>query len=487
MAGGAWSETDRPVLPGFYMNFEAAALSAILPGSQGVVAVPVKANWGAVRQFVEITSEQGIYDAFGRDQSGSASAQAILKLALLGKPKKVLAYRIADATAAKAALTLKDSASANVLKLEAKYEGTRGNSFSIIIQTNAVDASKKDLKLLEGSSVLKTFTFSGSTVQAAADALNQDSGNPWLTATILAPGNGTLAAVSGSALTGGSSGISGIASADYLNALSALETQEFHVLALDGVTDTGIQASVAAWTSRLRSEGKGIITVLGGSTADDTASDAASRAAARSALFNHEAIVNVGTGAVLAGTSYSSAWVAAYVAGLIAGQKLSESTTYAAAPFSDVTRRWTRSEQESSVRNGVFLLYHDGQRVKTLRGMNSLVSLRQGQNAAWKKIRTIRVMDAINQDLLRTAEEGYIGKVNNTEEGRLALVESAKQYMQTLAQAGVIEATSFDVYLDPAYYGETAELTPEPDQVYIKWDAQLTDVMEQIFGTFIVH
>lgn len=132
--------------------------------------------------------------------------------------------------------------------------------------------------------------------------------------------------------------------------------------------------------------------------------------------------------------------------------------------------------------NGVFLLYHDGQKVKALRGMNSLVSLRQGQNAAWKKIRTIRVMDAINQDLLRTAEEGYIGKVNNTEEGRLALVESAKQYMQTLAQAGVIEAASFDVYLNPAYYGETAELTPEPDQVYIKWDAQLTDVMEQILA-----
>jgi hypothetical protein len=78
-----------------------------------------------MRQFVEITSEQGIYDAFGRDQSGSASAQAILKLALLGKPKKVLAYRITDATAAKAALTLKDSASANVLKLEAKYEGAQ--------------------------------------------------------------------------------------------------------------------------------------------------------------------------------------------------------------------------------------------------------------------------------------------------------------------------------------------------------------------------
>ncbi|OCT10999.1 phage tail sheath protein [Paenibacillus pectinilyticus] len=487
MAGGTWSKTDRPVLPGFYMNFEAAALSAIEPGSQGTVVIPVKANWGTVRQFVEITSEQGIYDAFSNDQSGAATAPSVLKLALLGKPKKVLAYRIADASAAKATVTLKDSASANVLKLDAKYEGTRGNNFSVLVQTNAVDSTKKDLKLLEGTAVLRTFTFSGSTIQAAADAINQDTSNIWLTATVLAPGNGTLAAVSGSSLAGGNSGISGIVATDYVNALSAMETQVFHALALDGISDASIQASVVAWTMRLRSEGKGIVAVLGGAAADDTAVDAISRAAARSATYNHEAIVNVGTGAILAGTSYSSAQISAYVAGLIAGQQLSESTTYAVAPFSDVTRRSTRSEQESAVKNGVFLLVHDGQKVKALRGMNALVSLRQGQSAAWKKIRTIRVMDTINNDLLRTAEDSYIGKVNNTEEGRLALVEAAKQYMQALAQAGVIENEGFDVYLNPAYYGQGSVLTPAADQVYIKWEAQLTDVMEQIFGTFIVN
>lgn len=487
MAGGTWNQTDRPVLPGFYMNFEAAALSAIEPGSQGIAAMPVKANWGPVRQFVEIVSEQGINDTYGTDLSGGATAAAVLKLSLLGKPKKVLAYRLADASAAKASATLKDSAGADVLKLEAKYEGTRGNGFTVIVQTNPVDSTKKDLKLLEGTAVLKTFTFAGNSVQAAADSVNQNSGNVWINATVIAPGNGTLAAAAGTALTGGNSGTSGIAAADYVNALSVLETQDFHVLSLDGVSDSSIQTSVAAWTSRLRSEGKGIITVLGGSAADDTAADAVSKAAARSASFNHEGIVNVGVGAVLDGTSYSSAQIAAYVAGLIAGKRLSESTTYAAAPFSDVNRRWTRSEQETAVRSGVFLLYHDGQKVKALRGMNSLISLRQGQSTAWKKIRTIRVMDAINGDLLRTAEDNYIGKVNNTEEGRLALVEAGKQYMLTLSQAGVIDSGNFSVYLDPAYYGQGATLKPEADQVYVKWEARLSDVMEQIFGTFIVN
>ncbi|GJM68469.1 hypothetical protein HMSSN036_06850 [Paenibacillus macerans] len=51
----------------------------------------------------------------------------------------------------------------------------------------------------------------------------------------------------------------------------------------------------------------------------------------------------------------------------------------------------------------------------------------------------------------RTAEDYYIGKVNNTEEGRLALIGAGKQYLQTLAAESVIEATGFDVTLDPRF------------------------------------
>ncbi len=197
--------------------------------------------------------------------------------------------------------------------------------------------------------------------------------------------------------------------------------------------------------------------------------------------------MNVGTGAVLNGRAYSSAQVAAWVAGLIAGQPLKASTTYAASPFDDVTRRWTRSEQEQAVQGGVFLLVHDGRRVKVLRGVNSLVSPREGQNKGWKKIRKIRVMDQINADLQRTAEDAYIGKVNNTEEGRLALIGAGKQYLQTLAAENVIEATGFDVTLDPRFYGSAPQFTPEDDQVFLAWTADDTDVMEQIFGTFYVQ
>jgi hypothetical protein len=484
MAGGTWSATELPVLPGLYLNFQAAALAAIQAGARGVVVAPVKAHWGPVCEFVEITSEAGIIENYTANENGGATAYTTLRFALMGGAKKVLAYRLADTNAHVAEVILADSGTANALNLVTKYPTDR--SFSVTVKPSLIEG-KTEINLFEGTTLLKTFSFQSGTIQAAVDAINNDPGNQWLVASIVESyaGSGTLATVNDAvAFTLGDAGIDGVVASDYTAALSAFETQEFNILTLDGITDSDLQASVIAWVKRVRDEGKGVILVLGGSAADDAVVN--TTIARSTSQYNHEGVVNVGTGVVLNKVSYSSAQVAPYVAGLIAGQKLSESTTYAPTPFSDVTRRWTRSEQEKAVQNGVFLLFHDGRMVKVLRGMNSLVTLRQGQNNSWKKIRAIRVMDAINADLLRAAEDNYIGKVNNTAEGRLALIGACKKYMESLAQGGVIEAIDWDVYLNPVYYGANPTITPEPDQVYLKWEARLTDVMEIILGTFIV-
>jgi len=490
VAGGSWSATEIPVLPGLYMNFKAAALAAIQAGARGTVAIPVKAHWGPEKQFVDITSEAMITEIFTNDITNGATAYTSLYFAILGGASKILAYRLTDSGVAKATTTLVDTGTApgvNVLRLDGKYKGTRGNNFKVTVQVNPIDSLKKDIKLYEGTTLLRTFTLTSGTIDAAISTINNDSANVWITATKLAEGSGVLNNISGQTFTGGDSGIDGVVAQDYTDWMAALETQQFNLLALDGIYDGAIHTSVSAWIKRIREEGKCIIGVFGGSASGDIAADAVAQAMARAAGFNHEGIVSVGTGVVLDGTTYSSAQVACYVAGLIGGQKLSESITYAATPFDDVTRRWTKSEMEQAVTGGVYLFFHDGSIVKGLRGMNTLITLQQGQNNSWKKVRAIRVMDAINIDLQGTAEANYIGKVNNTAEGRASLIGAFKQYMQLLAMDGVIEADGWDVYLDPSYYGTNATVTPEPDQVFTKWNARLTDVMEQIFGTFLVH
>ena len=488
MAGGTWSITELPVLPGLYLNFQAAALAAIQTGARGTVILPVKAHWGPVKSFQTVTTEKDLLDKYAASSdSNGSTVYGTIRMALLGGAKKILSYRLADSAAKEAAITLKNTTAADAIKLTGKYPGERGNAFRVTIQANIVDNTKQDLKLYEDTTLLKTFSFTSGQLAEAVAAINNDTANVWIVAELVAGATGTLAAASSQPMTGGNSGIAGIVAADYTNAMAAFETQTFNIMSLDGITDPAIQTSVASWAVRMRNQGKVMITVMGGPGADDTAADAVQKAIARTAGFNHEGIVNVGTGVVLDDVTYSSAQVAPYVAGLIAGQKLSESTTYAASPFDDVTRRWTRTEQEDAVRNGVFIFFHDGRIVKPLRGINSLITLRQGQSQFFKKIRAIRVMDAINSDLQTAAEDNYIGKINNTEEGRLALIAACKQYMEVLAQGGVIESTNWDVYLNPTYHGNNATITPEPDQVFMNWTARMTDVIEQIFGTFLVQ
>ncbi|MDR0268370.1 phage tail sheath family protein [Paenibacillus sp.] len=488
MAGGTWENANKPVLPGLYMNFKAAAASAIQGGSRGTVIVPVKANWGPVREFVEIGSETAIAQLYSKDTLDGATAYPALYLALLGGPKKLIAYRLADDTAAVANVTLQsaDTTPTDVLQLEAKYPGSRGNSFTVTVQPTLGEPTARELRLYEGTKLLGTYKGADGTAASIADQINKDSSNLWVTAKVVGQG-GIPADVSGAALSGGVSGNGKLANANYIAMQEAAEGQDFDVLALDYAADMALLQSFAAWIKRIRREGRGVMAVFGGSAAEDVSKDAVKQASARSLLLNHEGIINVGTGVRLDGVDYNSAQTAAYVAGLIAGQRLNQSATYAVTPFEDVTRRWTRSEQEEAVKNGVFLLFFDGRQVKALRGINSLVNPAEGQNNAWKKIRSIRVMDAINADLQRAAEQTYIGKVNNTEEGRLALIGAVKEYLAQMSMSNVIEPNGYDVILDPAYYGDNAVNKPEPDQVFLQWNVKLTDVMEQLFGTFYVQ
>lgn len=483
MAGGIWTATDKPVLPGLYLNFRSAGISSIQAGERGTVAMPVRAIWGDISKIYTITSEKELKDAF-TDDTTSGTAYKLGRLALMGGAKKVLMKRITDGTDAKASVTLKDTSTepVNVLKLEAKYTGTYGNKFKVSVSTNAINSQAKDLKILIDNVLVKTFTVSGD-IDAIVSAINSDTENLWIVASKLADGNGTLANVTSAAFNGGSDG-SAPAVSNYTDAFVDFEKEQFNIFVLDGITDSSLQASLKSWIERLREEGYGVMAVIGGSATDDKSSDAVTKAIQRGASMNYEGIVNVGVGAYLDGVEYSSSDVACWVAGLIAGQTLAQSTTYAVAPFSDVNRRWTRSEMEESVNKGVFLLFWDGEKVKVLRGINTLISLREGQNEAWKKVRAIRVMDSINNDLVKTAEDNYIGKVNNTSAGRNALVMACREYMRTLALGGVIEADGWDVKLDPDYYND--EVSIPADEVYIRWEARLTDVMEKIFGTFIV-
>ncbi len=474
MAGGQWSETDLPVRPGFYMNFKSAALAAISSGARGIVAIPVKANWGPIEEIVEVASEQDLIDNYNTETSGSLSAYKCGRLSLLGGPQKLLMYRLADSAAAKGSYTLVDTATepVSVIRLDTKYESTR--EFKVTTRENLVDSTKQDIVLYEGTSQLYVFTFSKTgAVDNAVAAVDDDTGSEWFTATKLAAGNGAIATVAGQSFTGGNDGSAGVVNADYVDAMTAFEARQFNMFVLDGATAAELQTTVSTWVARLREEGKKIIAFIGGTISNDADITTANT---RSTTNNYEGIVNVGVSGILDSVTYSSAEVACYVAGLAAGQQLKESLTYAVAVFDDVTPRLTHSQVVSAIQAGTLVLVHDGEKVKIEKGINTLTTLGDEQSNVWKKIKSIRIMDAIATDTAKTAQDSYIGKVLNNEEGQVAVLNAIKAYFETLAP-DLIDS-DFMVEVDTE-----KQANAETDQFFWKYSATLVDSMEQIFGT----
>lgn len=477
MASGTWSETEKPVRPGFYMRFIAAALAAIQPGARGILAIPLKANWGPPEQIVEIATEKELIDTYNTEETGNYTAYNCIRLALLGGIKTVLGYRLIDGTAAKASITLQDGAPVNVLKLETKYPSTR--AFKVTTRDNAVDNTKQDLVLYEGTTQLYVFTFAkGATVvDNAVIAINGDAKNVWIVATKVAAGNGTIANIVSQPLAAGNDGAAGVINADYVDAMAAFEARVFNAFTLDGATDSALQTSAKAWIERLRNEGKKIIGYLGGTANDDLDITVGN---SRSTGFNHEGIVNVGVSAQLDGIWYPSAMVACYVAGKGAGQALRESLTYASTMFDDVKPRLTHNQIVFGLQAGTLVLVHDGEKVVVEQGINTLTSFREGQNNSFKKIKLIRIMDAIDVDTSAAAHDNYIGKVLNNADGQAALLSAIKNYFETLSPALI--DSDFVVEVD-----KDLQATAAGDEFYWKWNAKLIDSMEKIFGTGVVR
>lgn len=466
MASGLWSETDRPIRPGFYNRFKAAALARIQMGKRGIVAMPVKANWGPVKEVVRITSEKDLIDNFGSDMNYTACKLG--RLALLGGPKELLLYRLADGTEKVAAVTLKSTNDTDVLKIESKYPTTR--EFKVTVRPSIVDDTAKDIVLHEGTRLLFTFYGLTGSIEEIATAINDNAENMWLKATKVAEGE--LKDVVSQPLTGGNDGVAGITNQDYIDAMAKFEGYKFNGFTLDGVTDPALHTSVKSWVERNRKNGKKIRAYVGGELDEDILA-----ANNRSKAFNYEGMHNVGaTGGILDGVVYTPAEVAVYICALGEGQDMKASLCNQTTVFSDVTTHLTNEEIESALLAGTMILRYDDGSVVIEDDVNTLKRYGEDQNETWGYLRAIKFMDMVDEDTSFTGNRQYVGKVLNGRTGQLAILSALKQYFEVLQTGQLIE--DFIVEIDEELQKNTAN-----DEFFWRWEAKYINVMKKIFGT----
>lgn len=219
--------------------------------------------------------------------------------------------------------------------------------------------------------------------------------------------------------------------ANYNDALAYFKTVKFDYLVAPTVATDKLTADIVSYVKTERAANKLIKAVLPNVAGDN------------------EGIINYATEKVIADDiEYTAEGYCSRIAGIIAGTPLTISCTY--APLAELTdcTRLTKDEMDAAVDAGKLIVWWDGEKVKTARGVNSLVTLTQGKNTQFQKIKIIDAIDMIANDIRMTAEDNYLGKYANSYDNKCLLVAAIGNYFDGLVADSILQSYSIGIDVD---------------------------------------
>ncbi|NFO03120.1 phage tail sheath protein [Clostridium botulinum] len=465
MAKGTWSEKDKPKIPGFYTRMQIVAEESA-NNIQGILAMPVKSNWGPAKTVTSITQERHLKNTFG--DSMDFTAYKLGRLALLGRPKELLLYRLIDSSAKAGELVLKNTESNGAIKLATIYPSSR--KFNVTVRTNLVDSTAKDIILYEDTTQLVEVRALKGTIEEIVNKINKSSLSDYIVASKDESTTGTLVDVVNTPLKGGNDGTSNITNTEYLEAMKAFESYSIDGFALDGVTDVNLHESIKTWVNQCNKEGLDILAFVA------SESGSLSQSNAKSKEYNNYLMHNVYLqSCIYEGVTYTPAEVTVYVAALALGKNLKESVCNEITIFDSVQPRLSRSEIESALEAGTIVFDVIDNEVVIVDDVNTYKNYKNEKEEALGNIRAIRFINTVNK---QTADAGkdYIGKISNDETGHTLVLCGLKTFFETYQKLGII--SKFNVEID-------AELQKEAqsDEFFCKWDADYINVIKKIYST----
>lgn len=424
--GGGTFTTQNKVLPGAYINFVSANLSATL-GDRGVVAMPFTFSWFPDSKVVEVTQEDFIKNSlmlFGY----SYDADALMPLRDLFKYAQVAyLYKLNTGTKASCAYGT------------ATCGGVRGNDLKIVIATNVDDTSKYDVSTYLGTTVIET-----QTVASAASLVDNDF--------IVFDKTATLEATAGTSLSGGADGLSDVTGTQYQAFLTAIEAYSFNIIATVA-TDAATKALFAAFTERMRdSQGVKFQCVLYGYTGD------------------YEGVINVKN-------TVDAVW---WVAGAEAACAINKTLTNATYNGEyDISTSYTQSQLEDAIEAGEFVFHKVGDTIRVLEDINSLTTTTDTKGDDFKSNQTIRVLDQIGNDIASIFNTKFLGKIQNNAAGRVSLWSQICNHGKQLNDFGAIEDFSdSDV---------TVEIGDDKKSVTATYAVTVVNAMSKLYMTVVVQ
>lgn len=263
---------------------------------------------------------------------------------------------------------------------------------------------------------------------------------------------------------------------DYEEALKFFEITKVTYLVVQHATTDGVAETVAEWVKSQRND-----------------NDYRVKAVLPNVAANSEGVINYTTENARVGEKvYTAEQYCGRIAGLIAGTPLNISCTY--APLEELTdcTRLTRKEMDEAIEAGKFIIFHDGEKVKVGRGINSKTT-NDAATEQTKKIKIVEIMDMIHDDLKKTIEDQYIGKFANSYDNKIILLSAIKAYFEQLKGEQLISSYSveIDIEANKKYLQDIGKATAEMaddelkkadtgDKVFISAAVAILDAIEEV-------
>lgn len=280
--------------------------------------------------------------------------------------------------------------------------------------------------------------------------------------------------------------------AAYTAAQKAWETIKFDYLAIPTISTDAKAQEIATWVKSMRAKKKRIKAILPHCEAD---SEGIINYTIDKNVYAEDVTQKDGS-IVRVTTEYTCEQYCGRIAGLIAGTPLQISATYAPLPeLDDCTRL---DDIDTPVTKGEFIIFYDGEKVKTVRAVNSFVTTVEGKGDSYKKIKIVDAMDLIADDITKTAQDSYLGKYVNNYDNKCVLIAAIKGYFMTLAMDKIIDSdysVGFDIDALKAYHLGKGKYTEEQlaamddtaiakldtrSRVFLKASVTILDAMEDI-------
>lgn len=459
MAGGTWTRQNK-VRPGAYINTEGRQTVIGTDGVTGTVLLPVKVSWGPEGVPVEVNGTTNFLQTFGKTLD---DPELLLVRETLKNASTVKTVRLSGGVKAETEPT-------SGIKAEALYSGTTGNKINLQVYVKPGAGAdylviETYLKYTSNGEESETLVYSQS-VKMAKDSSDDNvlpdvqafSDNPFVQITALAMPVDKVNLV----LSGGTT----IDSTTTDKLIEVMETTEFNFAAWPG--ETGAEELINVIRKLREDEGKKVQLVIG---APITPTGNVVVGA------DYEGIIQVANGVVLSdGTEISPYQATAYVAGASAKAGVSSSLTYSTYQGSVESTPKYNNEKIIDLLQSGYMVFVDKRGVAVIeQDINSLVTITGTKGDNFKKNRVLRTLDFIANDSKKSFEDNFIGKVNNTIDGReLFKADRISAFDALQGQGAIQEFVPDDIVVEEGIQREG---------VYLHVDIQPVDAMEKLYMT----